>query len=55
MKQSSVSKLNQTQVQQEIAKCIEQTANNPPSAEVYLNLGQLNTLQKQWQQAKNSY
>ena len=55
MNQSSVSELNPTQIQQEIAKCVEQIERNSPSAKIYLALGHLYIQQQQWQQAKKSY
>ena len=55
MKEFSVSELNQTSIQQEIAKCVAQIADCPQGAEIYLNLGQLYIQQQQWQDAKEAY
>ena len=55
MKQSSVSQLNQTKIQQEIAKCVERLAKEPNSAEIHLKLGHLYYQQQQWQEARQSY
>ena len=51
----SVSQLDRTNIQQEIAEHVEQIAKNPNSAEIHLNLGHLYLQQKQWQKAQQSY
>ena len=46
---------NSAQIEQEITRCVRQIAASTPSAEIYVELGQLYAQQQQWQQAIASY
>ena len=46
---------NSAQIEQEIARCVRQIAASSPSAEIYVELGQLYARQQQWQPAIASY
>ncbi|MEO0836124.1 MAG: tetratricopeptide repeat protein, partial [Cyanobacteria bacterium J06642_3] len=51
MKQSTLSELDSSKIEQAIANCVQQIAINPQALELYIVLGHLYTQQKRWQQA----
>ena len=54
MQKSSLSKTDSAQIEQAIARCVRQIAATP-SAEMYVDLGELYAQQQQWHQAICSY
>ncbi|MEM8673041.1 MAG: tetratricopeptide repeat protein [Cyanobacteria bacterium P01_G01_bin.67] len=55
MKESSLSELDSTQIEQAIASCLQQIAANPKKAELYVALGHLYAQQQQWQRAIKNF
>ncbi|MGL5938917.1 MAG: tetratricopeptide repeat protein [Waterburya sp.] len=55
MKETSLSELHPDEIKKAIANCLEQIANSPQPAKVYLNLGDLYAQQEQWQSAMDGY
>ncbi|MGL4879468.1 MAG: tetratricopeptide repeat protein, partial [Waterburya sp.] len=55
MKETSLSELHPDEIKKAIANCLEQIANSPQPAKVYLNLGDLYAQQEQWQESMDAY
>ena len=52
---NSLSKLEPVKIESKIAKLIEKISHSPQLVEIYLELGDLYVIQKQWQQARKNY